>query len=114
MSLFYFYFTLTKVSVKFYHEPSKPGSWLLHSPAVAHRAVMAHVMGMAAEVHRTVRAPHAHPPAAEAAVRMDPRAIVSVIRAREQPSDEGHYNDKDDQTEHCYSPFAVFSALLSP
>ena len=67
------------------------------------------VMMMAAPVviHR------AHPPAAKAAVGMHPRAIIAIERAGEQPANEGQYKDKDDETEHCYSPFAGSPALDS-
>ena len=59
----------------------------LPHPPVAHRT-MAHVMMMVMMMpmaHRTVRMPH--PPEAEAAVRIHPRAIIPEERAGEQPYD---------------------------
>ncbi len=56
-----------------------------------------------------------HAPAAEAAVRAivtTERAIVPEERAGKQPSNEGQYKNEDDETEHCYSPFAGDPALI--
>ena len=78
---------------------------------MTHRTVT-HVMVMMARAmvhHRAIGATHS--PAAEAAVRIDPGAIIPVIRAGEQPSDKRQHDKKYDETEHCYSPFAGGPAL---
>ena len=60
---------------------------------------------------------HSHAPSAKTAVRAivtTEGAIVPEERAGEQPSNEGQNKNDDDETEHCYSPFADVSALFSP
>jgi hypothetical protein len=36
------------------------------------------------------------------------------MRAGEDRADDRQYQNKDDETEHCNSPFAGFPALLPP
>ena len=108
-TIFTFYFYLKKtagrVSVRRFVWKSYLLFWLM-APAVVILPMMMMVMMPAAPViHR------AHPPAAEAAVGMHPRAIVPEKRACEQPADKRHYQDKNDKTKHRYSPFAGSPAL---
>ena len=59
-----------------------------------HRAVP-HVMVMMVRMmmhHRAVRATHS--PAAETAIGEDPRAIVAIERAAEQPADQRQYQNE--------------------
>ena len=56
-----------------------------------HRA-MTHVMVRTVVHHRTVGASHS--PAAETAVREDPRAIITIERAAEQPANKRQYQNK--------------------
>ena len=56
-------------------------------------------------------------PAAEAAVGAivsAKRAVIPEERAGEQTSDKGQYKNEDDETEHCYSPFAECFARPAP
>ena len=53
-------------------------------------------------------------PAAEGAVPAAVGAIVPEERAGEQTSDKGQYKNEDDETEHCYSPFAECFARSAP
>ena len=65
--------------------------------AVAHRAVMMVIMGA-----------HSPSPIAESAEGIDPRpAIVTVMRAGEDRADDRQYQNKDDEFEHCHSPFSA-------
>ncbi len=76
--------------------------------------MISHMMARPSAEHGTEVMSHSHAPAAEAAVRIDPGAIIPVIRAGEQPSDKRQHDKKYDETEHCYSPFAGDPALFSP
>ena len=42
-----------------------------------------------------------HSPIAEATVRIDPRAIITIERAAEQPANKRQYQNEYDQSEHC-------------
>ena len=58
---------------------------------VPHRA-MTHVMVRTVMHHRTVRTTHS--PAAEASVGEDSRAIVTIVRAAEQPANKRQYQNE--------------------
>ena len=65
---------------------------------VSHRA-MTHVMVWTVMHHWTIRTSHS--PTTEAAVGEDPRAIVTIERAAEQPANKRQYQNEYDQSEHC-------------
>ena len=65
---------------------------------VSHRT-MPHVMMRTMVHHRAVGASHS--PAAKAAEGEDPRAIVTIERAAEQPANKRQYQNEYDQSEHC-------------
>ena len=52
-------------------------------------------------------------PMAHRAIVMTP-AAEAAVRAGEQTSDKGQYKNEDDETEHCYSPFADRFARPAP
>ena len=71
------------------------------------------VVVMMAMEHRAIVMTPA--PATEAAVRAivaAERAIIPEERAGEQTSDKGQYKNEDDETEHCYSPFASLHCVV--
>ena len=66
--------------------------------SVAHRAVMMMIIMRA----------HTPAPVSESAEGIDPRAaIVTVMRAGEDRADDRQYQNKDDEFEHCHSPFSA-------
>ena len=77
--------------------------------------MMAVMMVMVAMTMMMVMMPH--PPAAETAEGAVPAAVGAIVpeeRAGEQTSDKGQYKNEDDETEHCYSPFAECFARPAP
>ena len=51
---------------------------------------------------------HTPAPVPESAEGIDPRAaIVTVMRAGEDRADDRQYQNKDDEFEHCHSPFSA-------
>ncbi len=69
---------------------------LLPPVAASHRPIthMVVVMVRAAMIHRMMMVRIPHVPAAKTAERIDPGTAIAIIRACEQPSDEGQYNNK--------------------
>ena len=67
---------------------------------MSHRT-MPHVMVMMRTMvhHRAVGT--AHPPAAKATEGEDPRAIVTIEWAAEQPANKRQYQNEYNQSEHC-------------
>ena len=76
---------------------------------------MVMVVVMMPMAHRAIVMPPA--PAAETAEGAVPAAVGAIVpeeRAGEQTSDKGQYKNEDDETEHCYSPFAECFARPAP
>ncbi len=89
--------------------------FFLPSSAMTHVMMVMVMMVRAAMPHHRTVVMMSHPPApaAKSAIGMDMRPMmIPIMRAREQTTDKNQYN-KNDKTEHCYSPFAADPALVS-